>query len=91
MEGVKILPQRYPNIGLAAFVDFADVRSAIAAKEAKLRMSGVELRTNFKTKLTEKLSHDHPYKEGSRRLDSSPNYDRMERSRVRKRYNVLFS
>lgn len=55
MEGVKILPQKYPKIGLAAFVDFYDVRSAVDAKEAKHKLNGQELRTNFKAKQSEKF------------------------------------
>ena len=57
MEGVKILPQRYPNLGVAAFIDFYDVRSAIDAKEDKIVFKGCELRTNFKAKPTEKYEH----------------------------------
>lgn len=48
IEGVKILPQRYPNIGVAAFIDFYDIKSATEAKEAKHKLHGHELRTNFK-------------------------------------------
>ena len=55
VEGVKILPQKYPKIGLAAFVDFYDVRSAVDAKEAKHKLNGQELRTNFKAKQSEKF------------------------------------
>jgi RNA recognition motif-containing protein len=55
VEGVKILPQRYPNQGVAAFVDFYDVRSAVEAKEAKIIYGGCDLRTNFKTKSTERF------------------------------------
>ena len=63
IEGVKILPQRYPNLGVAAFIDFYDVRSAIDAKEAKMVLKGSELRTNFKSKPSEKFDH-LPRKEG---------------------------
>lgn len=49
IEGVKILPQKYPNIGVAAFIDFYDVKSATVAKEAKHRLEGHELRTNYKS------------------------------------------
>ena len=42
------MPQKYPNIGVAAFIDFYDIRSATDAKEAKHRLDGHELRTNFK-------------------------------------------
>lgn len=55
IEGVKILPQRYPNIGLAAFIDFFDVKGAIEAKEAKHKIGNTELRTNFKTKAGDKF------------------------------------
>ena len=55
VEGVKILPQRYPNQGVASFVDFFDVRSAIDAKDAKIVYKGYDLRTNFKTKSTERF------------------------------------
>lgn len=57
VEGVKILPQRYPNQGVAAFIDFYDVRSAVEAKDAKIVYGGCELRTNFKTKPTERFEH----------------------------------
>ena len=57
---MKILPQRYPNQGVAAFVDFYDVRSAVEAKEAKIIYGGCDLRTNFKTKSTERFDkYDH--------------------------------
>ena len=55
---MKILPQRYPNQGVAAFVDFYDIRSAVDAKDAKIVYQGCELRTNFKTKST--VLFDHP-------------------------------
>jgi len=59
VEGVKILPQKYPNIGLAAFVDFFDVKGAIEAKESKLKWNGNELRANFKFDKSEGVkSHD---------------------------------
>lgn len=57
---MKILPQRYPNQGVAAFIDFYDVRSAVEAKDAKIVYGGCELRTNFKTKPTERFDkYDH--------------------------------
>lgn len=60
VEGVKILPQRYPNQGVAAFIDFYDVRSAVEAREDKIVYQGCELRTNFKTKSTERFEkYDH--------------------------------
>ncbi len=63
IEGVKILPQKYPKIGVAAFIDFYDVISATEAKEAKHVLCGQELRTNYKANPGEKndtgrRSHD---------------------------------
>lgn len=56
---MKILPQKYPNIGVAAFVDFFDVKGAIEAKESKLKWNGHELRANFKFDKSEGVkSHD---------------------------------
>lgn len=55
VEGVKILPQKYPKIGVAAFIDFYDVKSAVEAKDAKHKLNGQELRTNFKAKQSEKF------------------------------------
>ena len=84
VEGVKILPQRYPNQGVAAFIDFYDVRSALEAKEAKIVYGGCDLRTNFKTKPTERFDHssrrgagedygkDPPYGGGNRVVSPSP-------------------
>ena len=60
---MKILPQRYPNQGVAAFIDFYDVRSAVEAKEAKIVYGGCDLRTNFKTKSTERFDHHLPRRE----------------------------
>ena len=45
---MKILPQRFPNIGVAAFIDFVEVKGAVEAKESKLKWNGNELRANFK-------------------------------------------
>ena len=50
---MKILPQRYPNIGVAAFIDFYTKESAIDAKDAKHKISGCDIRTNFKSKPAE--------------------------------------
>ena len=76
MEGVKILPQRYPNQGVAAFIDFYDVRSAVEAKEAKIVYGGCDLRTNFKTKSTERFDkYDHSSRRedyGKRGISPSP-------------------
>lgn len=49
------MPQKYPKIGVAAFVDFYDVKSAVEAKDAKHKLNGQELRTNFKAKQSEKF------------------------------------
>ena len=38
VEGVKLLPQKHPNIGLAAFVDFEDAKSAHAAQSATIKI-----------------------------------------------------
>lgn len=60
IEGVKILPQKYPNIGVAAFIDFYDVKSATEAKETKHTLNGQELRTNFKSNPGEKYDGSKP-------------------------------
>lgn len=66
------MPQKYPNIGVAAFIDYFDVKSATEAKEAKHKLSGQELRTNFKSNPGDKLdygsgkSHDSKEKQGNR-------------------------
>ena len=75
IEGVKILPQKYPNIGVAAFIDFYDVQSAIEARDTKHKLGGNELRTNFKAKATEKFDTSK-----KRVSDSSekPNKDRQQ-------------
>ncbi len=78
---MKILPQRYPNLGVAAFVDFFDVRSAIEAKEAKLKLNGCELRTNFKSK--------QPVSTGTgwfERNEGSAEKEKAEKSRDIERY-----
>lgn len=74
---MKILPQRYPNLGVAAFVDFFDVRSAIEAKESKLKLMGCELRTNYKSK--------QPSGRFERKEDSAEK-DKPEKSRDVDRY-----
>lgn len=62
------MPQKYPNIGVAAFVDFFDVKSAIEAKESKLKWNGNELRANFKFDKSEGVkSHDRERHEGKER------------------------
>lgn len=87
IEGVKILPQRYPNIGLAAFIDFFDVKGAIEAKEAKHKIGNTELRTNFKTKAGDKFDR----REGGKWRDSQGEGEKhesakSEKSRGRDRY-----
>lgn len=74
IEGVKILPQKYPNIGVAAFIDYFDVKSATEAKEAKHKLNGQELRTNFKSNPGDK--HDYG---SSRSHDSKEKQDKKER------------
>ena len=53
IEGVKILPQKFPNMGVAAFVDFHDVQSAIKTHNFQHKLGGNDLRTNFKAKANE--------------------------------------
>ena len=92
IEGVKILPQRYPNIGLAAFIDFLDVKSAIEAKEAKHKIGSTELRTNFKTKTAEKFEPS-ARKEGGKWHDGQGEGEKhestkSEKSRGHERYKT---
>ncbi len=47
VEKVKILPKKSPDGGLAAFVDFVDIRSATKANETTNYMGDRELRTNY--------------------------------------------
>lgn len=66
---MKILPQKYRNIGVAAFIDFYDVRSASQAHEAKHKLEGCDVRTNYKSKPTERfdresLRRDNRWSEG---------------------------
>ena len=75
IEGVKILPQKYPNIGVAAFIDFYDIKSATEAKEAKHKLHGQELRTNFKANPGGSVKYD----------TGSKSHDR-ERHEERERY-----
>ena len=51
IEGVKILPQRYPNTSLAAFIDFQHEKSATEAQDAKIEIRGCEIRTNYKSRV----------------------------------------
>ena len=82
IEGVKILPQKYPNIGVAAFIDFYDIKSAIDAKETKHVINGCELRTNFKAKPTEKF-------DGKKRpADGLLSTDKQENVRGSARYRI---
>lgn len=50
VEGVHILPQRYPGQGIAAFVDFYDVHAAVDAVQTAHTISGREIRVNYKFK-----------------------------------------
>ena len=84
IEGVKILPQRYPNIGVAAFIDFYSVQSAIEAKEAKHKISGCDIRTNFKSKPTEKF--DATQRKWQENL-STEKPEKRDKSRGHERYN----
>lgn len=47
VEKVKILPKKSPDGGLAAFVDFVDIRSATKANETTNYIGDRELRTNY--------------------------------------------
>lgn len=84
IEGVKILPQRYPNIGVAAFIDFYSVQSAIEAKEAKHKIGGCDIRTNFKSKPTEKF--DATQRKWQENL-STEKPEKRDKSRGHERYN----
>lgn len=77
---MKILPQRYPNIGVAAFIDFYSIQSAIDAKEAKHKINGCDIRTNFKSK---------PADSTQRKWQESPSIEKkekQERARGHERY-----
>ena len=64
---MKILPQKYPNIGVAAFIDFYEVKSATEAKEAKHKLKGNELRTNFKANPSDKKPQDREKQDEKKR------------------------
>ena len=38
VETVKLLPQKYANMGLAAFVDFYDIEAAKDARNAEIKI-----------------------------------------------------
>lgn len=84
IEGVKILPQKYPNIGVAAFIDFCDVQSAIEARDAKHKLGGNELRTNFKAKATEKFDAC------KKKVSSSPDKTTKDRQQAQGRYLAAY-
>ena len=85
IEGVKRLPQKYPNVGVAAFIDFYDVQSAIKAHETQHKLNGNDLRTNFKAKATEK------YDANKKRVNESPEKASKDQQRTQGRYRaVLF-
>lgn len=98
---MKILPQRYPNQGVAAFIDFYEVRSAVEAREAKIVYGGCELRTNFKTKTTERfgdrredfvvkrgLSPSPPPPDREKERSSNSSSKDKEKSRGKERYTL---
>ena len=51
-----MLPQKFPNVGVAAFIDFYDVQSAMKAHDFQHKLGGNDLRTNFKAKTNEKYN-----------------------------------
>lgn len=58
---MKILPQKFPNKGVAAFIDFYEIQSAIKTHNFQHKLGGNELRTNFKAKMkrsSEKAGRD---------------------------------
>ena len=73
---MKILPQKYPNIGVAAFIDFYDIKSATEAKDANHKLQGHELRTNFKANPGEKHDSGRSREDRSRDRDK---HDERER------------
>ena len=38
MDSIKLLPQRHPNLGLAAFIDFHDVDAAVEARNTEIKI-----------------------------------------------------
>ena len=82
IEGVKILPQKYPNVGVAAFIDFCDVQSAIEAHETQHKLGGNDLRTNFKAKATEK------YDANKKRVNESPEKASKDQQQIQGRYHA---
>ena len=77
---MKILPQKFPNVGVAAFVDFYDVQSAIKAHDFQHKLGGNDLRTNFKAKTNEK------YSDKKKRVNESPDKTGNEPQQARRRY-----
>ena len=43
VEGIKLLPQRYPKMGLAAFIDFYERDAAVEAHNTEIKIQ-VQLR-----------------------------------------------
>lgn len=80
IEGVKILPQKFPNIGVAAFVDFYDVQSAIKTHNFQHQLGGNDLRTNFKAKVNES------YRDKRKRMNDSSEKARRDLQEAQGRY-----
>ena len=78
------MPQKYPNIGVAAFIDFHDVKSAVEARDTKHKLGGNELRTNFKAKTTEKF-------DSKRTVIDVPERASKDQTQSRGRYHCLFT
>ena len=75
---MKILPQKYRNIGVAAFIDFCDVRSATQAHEAKHKLEGSDVRTNYKTKPTERFDRESSRRDN--RWSEGPGTEKEEKA-----------
>ena len=69
---------------MAAFIDFFDVMSAIEAKEAKHKIQGCELRTNYKSKPVEKFERRES---GKWQETTGVDLEKPEKPRAHERYN----
>jgi len=78
------LPQRYPGQGIAAFVDFYDVHSAVDTVQSAQTFSGREIRVNYKFK-----DGAGGPRYGGRQEQGSPHRDRERYSdkKSQRRYN----
>jgi len=78
------LPQRYPGQGIAAFVDFYDVHSAVDTVQSAQTFSGREIRVNYKFK-----DGGGGPRFGGRQEQGSPHRDRERYSdkKSQRRYN----